>query len=110
MRKKNLTPSESLGVEAGIYMPARILGDAPPPPRRLRRAAVVLIAGAVGAGVVVVNTVPDAAHTWKVVSHQTGKVLGRVLGKAELQTAEILTDLTTEVISPAEAAGSAPLH
>jgi len=110
MRKRKLTPSEVLGVEAGIYMPARILGDAPPPPRRLRRVAVVALAGAVGAGVIVVNTVPDAAHTWKVVSHQTGKVLGRVLGKAELQTAEILTDLTADVISPADAPVSAPLH
>lgn len=110
MRKRNLTPSEALGVEAGIYVPARILGEAPPPPRSLRRVAVVFIAGAVGAGVIVVNTVPDAAHTWKVISHQTDKVLGRVLGKAELQTAEILTDLTANVAAPADSAVTAPLH
>ncbi|GGX29294.1 hypothetical protein GCM10007242_39670 [Pigmentiphaga litoralis] len=110
MKTRSLTPSETLGVEAGIYVPPRVLGDAPPPPRSLRLAAVVVIAGSIGASVVAVNVVPDAAHTWHVVSHQTDRALAHVLGKAEVQTAELLSDLTAGLIPVAEPVVIPPLH
>ena len=110
MKARPLTPSETLGVEAGIYVPPRVLGDASPPLRSLRLAAVVVIAGSIGATVVAVNVVPAAAHTWHVVSHQTDRALARVLGKAEVQTAELLSDLTADFAPVAEPTFIPPLH
>jgi hypothetical protein len=57
-----------------------------------------------------VNVVPDAAHTWHVISHQTDRALARVLGKAEVQTAELLSDLTADLIPVAEPVVISPLH
>lgn len=110
MKTRPLTPSETFGVEAGIYLPPRVLGDAPPPIRSLRLAAVVVIAGTLGSGVVAINTVPAAAHTWHVVSHQTDRALSRVLGKAEIQTAELLSDLTATMLPVAEPTVISPIH
>lgn len=87
-------------------MPAHVLGDAPPPPRRLRRAVLFMIAGAVGSGVVAVNTIPVVSHTWAVVSHQTDLALAHVLGKAELQTAQMLSGNALAD----ETAVNSPLH
>ncbi|GAA4329069.1 hypothetical protein GCM10023144_15480 [Pigmentiphaga soli] len=110
MHKRDLYPSsDPLGVEAGFYIPVPTLGDAAlPPPRSLRLAVLAVLAVLLAAIVLVVYTVPVVTHTWQVVSHQTDKVLGRILGRAEQQTAEFLggvgltgsTAIETEAVPP----------
>jgi hypothetical protein len=95
MSKRANLPCNQLGVEAGFYVPARTLGDAvKPPPRSLRVAVMVVLALLSLSGGLVVYTVPVATHTWKVVSHQTDRVLGHILGRADLQTAKFLNELS----------------
>ncbi len=94
MNKRDFQSCDLLGVEAGFYVPARTLGDAPsPPPRSLRLAVLLTFALLIAAAAAVVYTVPVVAHTWKVVTHQTDKVLGRILGKADSQTAAFLGEI-----------------
>ena len=90
MSKRKSSSVDLLGAEAGMYIPPPTLGDVPPPPRSLRVAVLVAIALALTAGTVAVHTIPEVGHTWRVVSHQTEKALGRVLGKAEQKTTEVV--------------------
>lgn len=90
MSKRKSSSLDLLGAEAGRYTPPPTLGDVPPPPRSLRIAVVVGIALALAGGTVAIHTIPEAGHTWRVVSHQTQKALGRVLGKAEQKTTEVV--------------------
>ncbi|VCU70555.1 hypothetical protein PIGHUM_02631 [Pigmentiphaga humi] len=90
MSKQKTSQADLFGAEAGVYLPPPTLGDVPPPPRSLRVVVTVALALALLGGTVAVHTVPEVGHVWHVVSHQTGKVLGRVLGRAEQQTAKFV--------------------
>jgi hypothetical protein len=104
MSKRKTSILDLLGLEAGMYVPPPTLGDTPPPPRSLRRAVAIVLILAIVAGVVAVQTIPSAAHTWRVVSHQTERVLDKVLGRAEFQTSRLVNGLTGE---PPELPGQA---
>ncbi len=93
MNKRNSSCLDQLGAEAGIYVPARTLGEVAPPPRSLRVAVTVVIALVIVAATLTVQTVPEVAHAWRVVAHQTETALSKVLGTAEVKTTEFVGDL-----------------